>query len=87
VTVRDLQGVVHATTVTASSVFEAAAAAIGVFKHEGWALEALTASAVIRIEVQLPPVVHEVPMKALERWLNGPSAAPRDVAAKRPLRG
>ena len=39
------------------------------FRQEpSWATEALTANARFRVEVQHPPTVHDVPLKALEQW-------------------
>lgn len=38
------------------NAFEAASAAIAAFRQEGWSTEALTANAIPRVEVQLPPV-------------------------------
>jgi hypothetical protein len=86
VSIVDLDGITHGVTVSGETLFEAAAAAIALFRRERWGAHALTANAVLRIEVQLPPVVHEVPLKAVERWVNGPSASPREQAAKRPIR-
>jgi hypothetical protein len=86
VSIRDLDGVTHSVTVSGATLFEAAAAAIALFKQEQWARAALTMNAVLRIEVQLPPVIHDVPLKAVERWVNGPSVSPREEAAKRPMR-
>ena len=60
--------------------------ALAAFRQEGWAAEALVPGAVLRIEVQLPPVIHEVPIKALERWGQAPSSSPKEYAAKRLLR-
>ena len=87
VSVKDLDGITHSVTVSGTTLFEAAAAAIALFRQEGWASAALTKNAVLRIEVQLPPVVHDVPLKAVDRWVNGPSVSPRDEAAKRQIRG
>ncbi len=86
VSIRDLDGITHSVTVTGATLFEAAAAAIALFRQEQWASAALTKNAVLRIEVQLPSIVHDVPLKAVERWVNGPSVSPRDEAAKRPIR-
>jgi hypothetical protein len=86
VSIRDLDGITHSVTVTGATLFEAAAAAIALFRQEQWAGAALTKNAVLRIEVQLPSIVHDVPLKAVERWVNGPSVSPRDEAAKRPIR-
>jgi hypothetical protein len=86
VSVTDVDGLGHTVTVSASTLFEAAAEAIAVFRREPWAAHALTENAVLRIEVQAPPVIHDVPLKAVERWRNGPSPSPKEFAAKRRLR-
>ena len=86
VSLRDLQGTTHSIEVKAATLFEAAAAAVALFRQEGWGAEALTANAMIRVEVLLPPVVHDVPLKALERWVQGSSASPREQAIKTRLR-
>jgi hypothetical protein len=83
VSVNDVNGTRHTVTLHAATLFEAAAAAVGVFRQEPWAADALTPNAVLRVEVQPPPVVHDVPLKAVERWLNGPSSSPRERSAKR----
>jgi hypothetical protein len=86
VSVKDLDGITHSVTVHGATLYEAAAAAIAIFRQEQWAAAALTSNAVLRIEVQLPAVVHAVPLKAVERWVNGASVSPRDEAAKRQIR-
>jgi methionine salvage enolase-phosphatase E1 len=86
VSVTDLEGTTHSVSVKASTLFEAAAEAIGTFRREQWAAHALTENAVLRHEVQAPAVIHDVPLKAVERWRNGPSASPREYSAKRRLR-
>ena len=83
VTARGLDGVAHSVEVQASTLFEAAAAALGLFREQGWSADALTPNAVLRVEVQLPPTVHDVPLKAVEQWLRSPSSSPRELAAKR----
>ena len=71
---------------SASSLFEATAAAVAAFRQESWAASALTPNAVLRVEVQPPPLVHDVPLKALERWASGPAVTPSEQIAKRTLR-
>jgi hypothetical protein len=83
VTVKDVEGITHSVTVNGSSLFEAAAAALAAFREQGWAAAALTPTAILRVEIQMPAVVHEVPLKAIERWLRSPSASPREALAKR----
>jgi hypothetical protein len=86
VRITDVQGVVHAVTVSGETLFEAAAAAIGIFRQEKWAAEALTPNAILRIEVQLPPVFHDVPLKAVDRWASGSAITPGEQIAKRTIR-
>jgi excisionase family DNA binding protein len=43
-----------------------------------WAVEALTPNAVLTIEVQTPPIIHSVPLKSVEEWLQAPSLGPRE---------
>jgi hypothetical protein len=81
-----VQGVTHAVTVTAATLFEAAAAAIAMFRQESWAADALTPNAVLHLELQLPPIVHDVPLRAVERWMHSPSASPREQMTKRTAR-
>jgi hypothetical protein len=82
VSVRDTEGVMHTVQVQGSSLFEAAAHAVAAFREQGWAAEALTPAAVLRVEVHAPPVVHEVPVKAVERWLHSPNASPKEMTTK-----
>ena len=83
VTARGLDGIGHSVEVQASTLFEAAAAALTVFREQGWSTDALTPNAMLRVEVRVPPTVHDVPLKAVEQWLRSPSTGPRDFAAKR----
>jgi hypothetical protein len=82
VSVIDSDGVRHSVTVTASSLFEAAAAAVAAFRQGTWAATALTAHAVLRIEVHPPPVIHDVPLKSVERWMHAPTPGPHDRAVR-----
>jgi hypothetical protein len=75
VSVRTADGVSHAIEVTGTSLFEVAAAALAQLRDEGWS--SLPPDGVLRVEVQLPPIVHEVPLKALQRWAREPSVSPK----------
>jgi hypothetical protein len=68
--------------VQASSLFEGALRAVAAFREQGWAADALKANATLKVEVHHPPVVHDVPLKAVERWLRSPSASPKEIATK-----
>ncbi len=82
VSVCDVEKVTHTVEVRAETLFEAAAAALSVFRREPWAVSALTPAAVLRIEVRAPAVVHAVPLSALERWQRSPSTSPKEQLAK-----
>jgi hypothetical protein len=82
VSLKDVEGITHSVRVQASSLLEAASHAVRAFRQQSWAAEALTPAAVLRVEVHLPPIVHEVPLKAVERWLRSPSASPREASTK-----
>jgi hypothetical protein len=86
VSIRDVDGITHTVEVTAGSLFEAAGAALSAFRQHAWAATSLTPAATLRVEVQMPAIVHDVPLKAVERWLAAPSASPRDESVKRDLR-
>jgi len=57
-------------------MFEVAAAGIAELRQDG-GMEPLAPDTVIRVEVRVAPVIHEVPAKALERWATGPSISPK----------
>ena len=86
VSTKGLDGVEHSVEVHASTLFEAAATALKIFRDQGWATEALTPNAVLRVEVQPPATVHAVPVKAVEVWLRSPST-PKELLMKRHLGG
>ena len=62
-TLKALDGITHEVTVEASTLFEAAAAALTAFREQGWAAKALTPNVTLRVEAHVPPVVH-VPLRA-----------------------
>jgi hypothetical protein len=86
VSLRDPGGITHTVQVHGESLFEAAARAVSAFREQGWGADALTPNAVLRVEVYLPTVVHEVPLKAVQRWIDGPSVTPKEQAAKAAFR-
>ena len=86
VSVTDVDGVTHTAQVQGSSVYEVAAAALAQFRGDGW-VDTLPSTAVLQVEVHVFPTIHHVPLKALQRWANGPSVSPTVALLKRPLRG
>jgi hypothetical protein len=84
VSLKDVEGITHSVDVQAATLFEAAAEAVRLLRQQGWAAAALTPRAVLRVEVQLPNLVHDVPLAAVERWQRSASASPREKLAKLP---
>jgi hypothetical protein len=79
----DLDGVTHTVQVQGSSLDEAAARALAASGEQGWAADGLTPNATLRVKVHALPVVHEVRMKAVERWLRSSNANPKEAMMKR----
>jgi len=61
------------------------AGAVAACRQQGWAAEALTPNAILHIEVQLPPITHDVPLKAIERRPRTPCVSPKEEVGKRCL--
>jgi hypothetical protein len=79
-------GITHTVEVAGTSLFHVAAAAVAQLRDEGWSA-ALTPNATLRVEVQIPPIVHDVPLKALEQWAAGPNTSPKEAVLKKHLQG
>jgi hypothetical protein len=68
--------------VQGETLFEAVAAGVAAFRSEPWAADALTPTAILRVEVQLPPITHNVPLRAVEKWLGEASGSPKEAIIK-----
>ena len=82
VSIRGIDGSAHSVDAEGSSLFEVAAHSLALFRQEGWT-DALTPHAILHVEVQLPPIVHQVPLKAVERWIGSANTSPGEALAKR----
>ena len=85
VSVRGVDGITHAVEAESTSLFEVAAQAVALLREEGWT-DALTPNAILHVEVQLPPIIHQVPLKAVEKWASAPRATPKEALAKSAVR-
>jgi hypothetical protein len=83
---RDSEGISHRVRVQATTLFEAAAAAVATFRQERWAADALTPAAILHVEVQVPPIIHDVSLRAVEKWLGEASASPKEAVSKERFR-
>ena len=79
VSVADIAGVEHSTEVSAGSLYEAVAAALASLKKDDWVGEIGGGLTTVRVEVQQPPVTHEVRMQDFQAWLKRKSGSPADM--------
>jgi hypothetical protein len=79
VSVADIEGVEHSTEVTAASLYEAVAAALTSLRKDAWVGEIGRGLTTVKVEVQQPPVTHEVRMKDFQAWLERKSGSPADM--------
>ena len=86
VTFEDSSGLKHSATVTASSLYEAAALAIRQFRSSSftdvWAGKGTKLSVTAAVESE----THEVTVGQVESWLGGTGKSPKEQALKASLR-
>jgi hypothetical protein len=82
---RDLAGIEHTVEVTASSLFEAVAQALRIFRENEW-VEIGHGQTLLVIRVKQPEIEHQVRIKDFEQWLNSNARSPADMALKSRLR-
>jgi len=76
VTVRDLEGVEHTVTVTAETLYEAAARGLAALRGRDWVERVAD---FVTVQVTEVPVEHRVELSAFRAWLERPPRSPRDV--------
>ena len=76
----------HAVEVTASSLYEAAALAIGEFRRCGFTADAPGPATRLTVAVQAPATSHEVPVRKIETWLQSGGRSPNEQALKARLK-
>jgi hypothetical protein len=86
VKLRDLEGVEHVVQVTAGSLYEAACVALHQFRHREWSREALLQATTLHVEVWQAPMVYQVSVDRLEKWLARGGGSPREVALRHKIR-
>ncbi len=86
VSFEDGAGVRHTVSVSASSLYEAAALAIVEFKRNGFAIATVGPATRLSVAVEPPSTVHELPVAKLRAWLDSSGKTPREQAKKVTLR-
>jgi hypothetical protein len=86
VSFNDGAGMTHTVTVSASSLYEAAALAVAEFKRSGFALAAVGPATRLKVAVESPTTTHELSVGKLDAWLSASGRTPREQAMKVTLR-
>lgn len=76
----------HTVSVSASSLYEAAAIALAEFKKSGFAIASVGPATRLKVAVEAPTRVHELSIGKLQTWLDSNGKTPREQAVKVTLR-
>jgi hypothetical protein len=79
VSCRDLAGTQHAVEVTAESLYEAVAQALGILRGDMWVEEIGEGLTELKVRVNQPAVEHRVRMKGFRKWLESNGKTPGRV--------
>ena len=82
VSFKDGADVTHTVTVSASSLYEAAAMGIAEFKKSGFAFAGISPATRLQIAVQAPAITHELSVAKLQAWLDTNGRTPREQTTK-----
>jgi hypothetical protein len=82
----DLGGIEHAVEVSASSLYEAVALALGIFRDNEWIEGVGRGQALISVKVKHPETEHTVRVQDFERWLEATPRSPAEMVLKNRLR-
>jgi hypothetical protein len=85
VSCRDLAGVEHAVEVTAETLYEAVAQALGILRGDTWVEEIGEGLTELKVRVKQPTVEHRVHMKDFRKWLESQGRTPAECTRKREL--
>jgi len=79
---RDLAGTEHAVEVTAESLYEAVAQALGILRGDIWVEEIGEGLTELKVRVRQPAIEHRVQMKDFRRWLESQCKTPAECTRK-----
>jgi hypothetical protein len=82
----DSEGIRHTVEVSASTLYEAAALAIGAFRRCGFATDLLGSATRLTITVNTPATAHELPVGKIEAWLQSSGKSPSEQVLKERLK-
>lgn len=79
---RDLSGTEHSVAVTAETLYEAAAQALGILRGDVWVEEIGEGLTEVKVRIKQPAVEHRVHMKDFRRWLESQGRTPAECIRK-----
>ncbi|HXX20510.1 MAG TPA: hypothetical protein VEJ46_13990 [Candidatus Acidoferrum sp.] len=82
VTVTDLEGVEHTTTVAAGSLYEAVARGLVALRRQEWIAGVALEHGAVTVEVGEAPVEHNVKLAEFNKWVRKDGGSPRDVVQR-----
>ena len=82
----DLRGIEHAVEVSANSLYEAVAQALGIFRDNEWVEGVGRSQTPICVKAKHPEIEHTVRVQDFERWLQTAARSPAEMVLKNRLR-
>jgi hypothetical protein len=82
----DPGGIEHAIEVSASSLYEAVALALGIFRDNEWVESIGRGQTSLLVKVKHPETEHTVRVQDFERWLAATPRSPAEMVLKNRLR-
>jgi hypothetical protein len=82
----DLKEVKHTVEVSASSIYEAVAQALRIFRDNEWVEDIGRGQTPISVKVKHPEIEHTVRVQDFERWLETTPRSPAEMLFKNRLR-
>ena len=82
----DLHGIEHGVEVSASSLYEAVAQALRIFRDNEWIDGIGRGQTAISVKVKHPETEHTVRVQDFERWLEATPRSPAEMVLKNRLR-
>lgn len=86
VTVKDMEGVEHTVTVTASTLYEAIALGLVSLRGEEWVAGIAGGLNAVRVTTISVPVEHSVKLTDFNQWVERHGGSPREVSARDRIR-
>lgn len=85
-TIKDMEGVDHTVSVTASTLYEAIALGLVALRGEEWVAGIAGGLNAVRVTAVTVPVEHSVKLKDFNQWVEREGGSPREVSDRSRIR-